>query len=185
MTVRMVVIMTVRVVVVMTVRVVVIMIVRVAVTVAPRIASPLRLERLLDDVSVQAQLVHQTVEHVVVLVQHATRLDLQRHVTIAEVIGGAREQVRIAGLDAGEELRPRSYFDDQRAVTRREPISVLEREPPRQQEPDLRPAIEPGAEARPAPIFEDQRERVRRAPRIFGGQDLFEHLHGRAHQNKK
>jgi hypothetical protein len=59
-------------------------------TVPARVAAGFGLERTFDDQRVKAELVHQAIEHVVVLIRQPTRLDLQRHVAIAEMVGGPR-----------------------------------------------------------------------------------------------
>lgn len=93
---------------------------------AARVAAGLWLEWLLDHLHFEPQLVHQTVEHVVVLIRQAPRLNLQRDVPIAEVVSGARQQMPVAGFDRRKQLGPSPNLDDQRAVARGEAITMLE-----------------------------------------------------------
>lgn len=115
MTVRVLMVMLVAVLVVVTVVVVVVVsVLVVAVTMPTRgVAASLGLERTLDHLGVQPQLVHQPVQHVVVLVRQTPGLDLQRHVTIAQVVGGARQQVNVAGLYGRKQLGARPHLDHQ------------------------------------------------------------------------
>jgi hypothetical protein len=102
--------------------------VSVAVTVT-RIAARLRLERPFYDSNVQPQLVQQAVEHVIVLIRQPAGLDLQGHVPIAQVIGGARQQVPIGDIDRRQQLGASADFDYQLTVTRGQAVTVLEGEP--------------------------------------------------------
>jgi hypothetical protein len=90
------------VIVIVTVLMVIVLGVAVTVAMTSRIAARFGLEGSLDDVCVQAQLVYQPVEHVVVLIRETPRLDLQRHVAIAQMIGRASQQVTISGFDGRE-----------------------------------------------------------------------------------
>jgi hypothetical protein len=121
--------------------VIVIVIMRMPMT-TRRIASGFRFERPFLHLHRKAQLVHQAVEHVIVLVGQPARRELQRYVTISQMIGGAREQVRIAGFDDRKLFGSRPNFDDQIAVLGGQPITMFERQPPFEQESHFAPAIE-------------------------------------------
>lgn len=177
---------TVVVVVVVRMSVIVAVLVVVAMTMpAGSVAAGLRLERTLDHQHFQAQLVHQAVEHVIVLVGQAPGLDLQRYVPVAQVIGRPSQQVTIRGFDGRKKLGSRPHLDHQRAIFAGEPLTVLERQTAFEQQPNLLPAVQLRSQARASPQLEDQRQRIRGAPSIAGFEHVFEHLHGRLHQNKK
>jgi hypothetical protein len=164
-TVVVVVVVVVAVTVVMTVTVLVVVVA--SVTVATRsVAARLGLEGSFDQVSVEAKLVHQPIQHVVVLVREAPGLDLQGNVPIAEVVSGPRQQVPVGGLHRGELLRLRADSNDEGAVPRRQPVSVFEGQAALEQEAHLDSAVQARAQACPATQLEHQREGVRGRPRI-------------------
>jgi hypothetical protein len=55
------------------------------------------LERQPARLNVEPEAAHHGVEHVVVLVRKPALAELQRHVSVAQVVGAAQERVRIAG----------------------------------------------------------------------------------------
>jgi hypothetical protein len=100
---------------------------------ARRVAATFRLERPLHDVSVQTQLVHQPVQHVIVLIRQSAWLHLERHVSIAEMVRRSRQKVQIGRRDRRKLLGPRPHLHHQAAVFGRQALAMLERQAPLQQ----------------------------------------------------
>lgn len=153
-------------VVVMMVMVLVIVVAMIVTVTAGCVAARLGLERSLRYVSMEAELVHQTVQHVVVLVRKAPRLDLERHVAVAQVVSSARQEVLVRRFYAGKLLGLGLDPNDQGAVARREPVAFFEGETALQEEPHFFPPIQAGTEASAAAQLEHERERVRGAARV-------------------
>jgi hypothetical protein len=157
----------------------------VAMAVAARVPAGLGLEGSLEHAHGKPELLHQAVEHVVVLVRQPPWLNLQRHVAIAQVVSGAREQVAIGALDRRQQLGARSHLDDQLAIAAGQPIAVFQRQTAVEQQPYLQPAVEARAQPGPSPQLEGERERLQGGPRISSIDHHFQHLHRLLHQNKK
>ena len=145
---------TVVVIVIVMVEVVLVRLLVVSVAVSAAVSSWLRLEWSLHDGYREAELLHQTVEHVVVLIREPPRLYLERHVAVSKVVSRAREQMPIGRFDGREQLGTCANFDDQCSVPRRQSIAMLEREPAFEQEARLRPTVESHSKARPASKLE-------------------------------
>ncbi|HXK17677.1 MAG TPA: hypothetical protein VNG33_07735 [Polyangiaceae bacterium] len=173
------------VVVVVMIVVVTIVVVIVGVPVAAGVAARLGLEGPFEHLGVESQLMHQAIEHVVVLVRKPPGLDLQRHVPIAQVVRGARQQVAISRLDDRQQLWSGAHLDHQLAVARRQTIAVFQRQAALEQEAHLTPAVQTRSQSRSAAQLENQRQRFFRRPRVACAQHYFEHLHRFLHQNKK
>jgi hypothetical protein len=149
------------------------------------VTAGLRLESALDDVGAEAELVHQAIEHVVVLVRQASWLNLERHVAITQMIRGTRQQMRITRFDDGERLWPGSHLDHELAVARRQTIAVFERKAALEQEAHFGAAIEPSPQAGAPSQLERQRQCFGRPALVRSVEHDFQHLHGFLRQNRK
>jgi hypothetical protein len=85
-------------------------------TMPARVATAFGFERLLHDVSVKTQLAHEPVQDVIVLIRKAAWLDLERHVTIAEMVRRPRQKVQIGRRHGGKLLGARAHLHHQPAV---------------------------------------------------------------------
>ena len=135
----------------------------------------------------EAEITAEPDEHVVVHVEQPPRLDAEPHVAITEVVRGSREQEPIGGRRDREAFGRCHDARARRAVRGPQPIAVAEREPTRQEQPDLGPVGERHAQARTPPLIVIQRNRQRRLAGIVEGEELGEAEHrtvGFA-QNKK
>jgi hypothetical protein len=75
------------------------------------VSAALGLEGGFFDAHRQAQTAHHLVEHVVVQIAQPAVPNLQRHMAVAEMIGGAREGARVGASDRRDGFRCRSDFD--------------------------------------------------------------------------
>ncbi len=121
----------------------------------------------------------------VVLIRQPPRLDLERHMPVTQVIGRARQQMNVVRFHGGKQLRSCPHLHHQRAVFGGEPLTVLERQTACEEQPNFSTAVQFGPQARATPQLEHQRQGIGRAPAIGRVEHVFEHLHGRLHQNKK
>jgi hypothetical protein len=88
------------------------------------ISADFRLEWRGRHADVEAEFPHHAVEHVVVLVSEPPRLNLQGNVTIAQVVGGTREQMRIAAACDRYLLRSSTHAHDLAAVLGTQAIAI-------------------------------------------------------------
>ena len=83
-----------------------------AVAVAAAIGAVFRLEGGLDGLGRRAQLIEHGLEHVVIEQAQPTVTHLQRHVAVAQVIGGAGQFKGIAAGDVQQLFRPGAHAYD-------------------------------------------------------------------------
>ena len=109
----------------------------------------------------EALVAGEIVEDVVVLPGEPVGADLQRHVAVAEVVGGAREAVRIAGAADGEKLVGGAHDDDESVagvVRGAQAVAVDEGGPAGEQQRRLAAVVEAHAPPAAAPLVEGERE---------------------------
>src|SRR5688572_6884629 len=80
------------------------MLVVMVMTVTATVGACFGLERSPLEAHLGAQTAHHVVEHVVVLVAEKLALDLQRHMTVAQVVGHPSQEVCIGGVHRGHVL---------------------------------------------------------------------------------
>jgi hypothetical protein len=124
-----------------------------------------------------AEAADQIVEDVVVLVEQAARLDLQRDVAVAEVVGEAGEEEGVVRTRDTQGFERRAHADAA-AVLRFELVPLGERGAARQEHADLLAARETPAKAVPAARVPIEHELVRRG-RARGRADVARAQHVR------
>jgi hypothetical protein len=80
----------------------------------------------------EPELTTQAVEHVVVQIQKASALDAERNVTVAEVIGGAHQELQISGSSDRYVLGRGADARDPALPARAQPITVFQSRPARE-----------------------------------------------------
>ena len=84
--------------------------------VSAAIGARFRLERGLFGLDRQAQATQHVVQHMVVLKAQQAGFDLQRHMTVTQVVGGAGQQVRVGAAHRGHCLGRRQHADQVGAI---------------------------------------------------------------------
>lgn len=105
------------------------------------------LERRLYSAHTQSEPAHHRVQHMIMQPAQPPWLDLQRHMTVAEMVGGAHKQQRVVRLGTGNRLGGGSNLDDL-ALLVGEQITIAQALTTWQQDTDLTAIIEPRTQAR-------------------------------------
>jgi len=124
------------------------------------IGPGLRFERSLLDADGQPQRPHHVVEHMVVQIGKPAVTDLQRHVSIAEMVRGTGERSSVAAMDDAQRLR-RGTDADQRAILGLQQFAVAKRTlAARDQDACLAPTVERHPQPALLPELVGQRQRI-------------------------
>ena len=110
------------------------------------------------DAHLEPELPRQVIEDMVVLVRQPTRLDLKRHMPIAQVVGGSSKKQGIRRCCGRDELRSCKDTHDQAAIAG-QPIAVAQYRTARKYQGHLGPVVERSAEPAPSAIAKAQRDR--------------------------
>lgn len=124
----------------------------------------------------QPELTHHAVQDVIMLVGETAQLYLQRDVTVAQVVRGAKQRQKVIAVHHRELFRGCSYQGD-RTVLRAQPVTLLERRSTREEHSAVAPGVEARSETTPA--AEVPRHRERFPSRLGGLQELMKVNHAK------
>jgi hypothetical protein len=111
------------------------------------VGAGLRLEWRLHGAHSKPQPAHHRIQHMVMQPAQPPRLDLQRHMAVAEMVGGSCEQERIIGFGTRDQLNRRMNPDHLTAFITQE-VTVTQGFAARQQDANLAAVVESSAQTR-------------------------------------
>jgi len=105
------------------------------------------LERRLYSGHTQPESAHHRIQHMIMQPAQAPWLDLQRHMPVAEMVGGARKQQWVINLDTGDRLGGGSNLDHLALLVGKQ-ITIAQALTAWQQNANLTAIIEPRTQTR-------------------------------------